>query len=222
MWDGSKQEAYQWLREGAKSEDEPPRWVNHFHDPLRDWGSAGLGGSVTSSIISSSVLWAQDSEGQDLFNERTDLAIYALAGIVGQQIYDYVYEANDGERDWSWPKVREYFYTALTSSEEAERDEYFAMTFRGVGHQMHLLEDMAVPEHVRNDGHGYSGTVGKGNGGYIFFETWGGKYIDKVNKVQAYAPQPVYPEVGLRAAITSGGKALAPITQFSDTEDVCA
>ncbi len=54
---------------------------------------------------------------------------------------------------FSWNDVREYFYQALTAGEKASRDHYFALTFRGVGQLMHLVQDMSVPEHVRNDGH---------------------------------------------------------------------
>lgn len=28
-----------------------------------------------------------------------------------------------------------------------------SILFRGLGHQIHLIQDMAVPEHVRNDAH---------------------------------------------------------------------
>ena len=45
---------------------------------------------------------------------------------------------------WSWKDARDYFKT--------QRDIYFANTFRGLGHLMHLVQDMSVPEHVRNNG----------------------------------------------------------------------
>jgi len=45
-----------WLRRGASAEDDQARSLNHFHNPLVDWGNAGLLGSVGQSAI----LWAQN------------------------------------------------------------------------------------------------------------------------------------------------------------------
>jgi hypothetical protein len=46
-----------WLISGAASEDNFPRFLNHFHNPLSsNWSAAGLGDSVGQSAI----LWAQN------------------------------------------------------------------------------------------------------------------------------------------------------------------
>jgi hypothetical protein len=46
-----------WLIQGGINEDDFPRFLNHFHDPLATtWSQAGLGGSVGQSAI----LWAQN------------------------------------------------------------------------------------------------------------------------------------------------------------------
>lgn len=46
-----------WLADGGRTEDEPAysRSLNHFHDPLKSWNSAGFKGTFKSSVI-----WAQD------------------------------------------------------------------------------------------------------------------------------------------------------------------
>ena len=50
-----------WLQEGSALEDKwgisGMRSKNHFHDPLKDWGSAGLADYFSGE---SSLLWAQD------------------------------------------------------------------------------------------------------------------------------------------------------------------
>ena len=47
-----------WLRQGARREDDFPRFLNHFHNPLAiDWAQAGLGASVGQS----SILWGQNA-----------------------------------------------------------------------------------------------------------------------------------------------------------------
>ncbi len=54
---------------------------------------------------------------------------------------------------YSWNDVRDYFYKALTLSTKTERDSYFAKMFRGLGQLMHLVQDLSVPEHARNEFH---------------------------------------------------------------------
>lgn len=55
--------------------------------------------------------------------------------------------------DWSWQKAREYYYKALTLPTKAERETAYADMFRSLGQVMHLVQDMAVPAHTRNDAH---------------------------------------------------------------------
>ncbi|MBI4837629.1 MAG: hypothetical protein HY806_00440 [Nitrospirae bacterium] len=129
---------YTWFALGGRYEDIPPwtiipyvRSVNHFHNPLKLWNEAGLNDVFTGT---SSVIWAQDQSSAGI----------SLGG------------------DWSWKKAREYFYIALTgkdfngnlvATDKAQRDAYFAKTFRAVGQLMHLVQDSSVPAHVRNDSH---------------------------------------------------------------------
>ena len=54
---------------------------------------------------------------------------------------------------YSWNDVRDYYYRALTSPDKRTREINFAETFRGLGQLMHLVQDMSVPEHVRNSSH---------------------------------------------------------------------
>lgn len=55
--------------------------------------------------------------------------------------------------NYSWPDVRNYFYNALTATNFNDRDTNYAECFRGIGQLMHLVQDVSVPEHVRNDLH---------------------------------------------------------------------
>jgi hypothetical protein len=51
-----------WLTDAGVDEDNFPRFLNHFHNPLAsNWSDAGLGGSVGQSAI----LWAQMPDGSD-------------------------------------------------------------------------------------------------------------------------------------------------------------
>jgi hypothetical protein len=151
---------FEWLGYGGVQEDRPGsifdyvlnnenRSVNHFHNPLKIWDEAGLNDSLFVPVFvpyppfiqwqirwytgQSSILWSQN------INQ-------SLGG------------------KWSWQDGREYFYIALTGRDfsgtavalnQADRERYFAYTFRSVGQLLHLVQDASVPEHVRNDAHAF-------------------------------------------------------------------
>ncbi len=54
---------------------------------------------------------------------------------------------------YSWDDARKYYYSALMALNDTTQDKNFAETFRAIGQLMHLIQDMSVPEHTRNDGH---------------------------------------------------------------------
>ncbi|HET6514717.1 MAG TPA: hypothetical protein VFG09_06105 [Thermodesulfovibrionales bacterium] len=183
-----------WFQEGAFLEDAGSNWDamkgtarfnNHFHNPLKPWEAAGLHDVQNGE---SALLWAQDNANQQRYSESEGLA-----------------------GDQTWQTIRLYYYNALTRKTDAERQEYFARTFKGLGHQIHLIQDMSVPAHVRNDAHPEDALVGRDSGGDLYFETWAKKNADKIN---LFAASPNFPQVDLTK--NSGG--FVPITQFYDTD----
>ena len=54
---------------------------------------------------------------------------------------------------WSWQETRDRFALALTSALQKDRDRWLAQTFRGLGHQVHLIQDAASVPHARNESH---------------------------------------------------------------------
>ena len=128
---------------------------------------------------------------------------------------DGVYQQGKIEGDWSWLKVRNLYYLALTSGTDSERQTNFAKTFRGLGQQMHLVQDKAVPYHVRNDAHPLDSALGRNpQFGSLYFETWAKMRLPNITALKAFAPAPSYPQVSLSTSV--GG--LVPITQFFDTD----
>ena len=123
-------EAIGWLAQGAADEDLPPRWLNHYYDPVtgEGWNGEGVTAMNAETIRGLSALglsyekaesaktWAQDSSAQMLF---------ALYG---------------GDQTWQ-KAVSEYV--------KGNRKNAFI----ALGHVLHLLQDMTVPEHTRNDTH---------------------------------------------------------------------
>ena len=61
---------------------------------------------------------------------------------------------------YSWHDARQYYLNALTATSIEQRDENLAKMFRAIGQVMHLLEDMSVPEHVRDDPHPSNSLIG--------------------------------------------------------------
>ncbi len=133
------------LKAGSHLEDVPtPRSKHHFHDPYRD---AGLDNktehpkwAVAFKTVTYVWYW-----GDNLFDLTGALCLKRALGTEDpkwEEEYDNYF---------AWPDTRDYFYRALTQESEAAREHYLALTFLSLGHALHLLEDMSVPAHARND-----------------------------------------------------------------------
>lgn len=116
--------------------------------------------------------------------------------------------AQNSSNPWNWQKARDYYYLALTSSTNTQRNENFAKTFKGIGHITHLIQDISQPAHVRNDPHPLDdiGIVPQ-------FENWA-KDPDNQSTVSSFISNPVFPTVSLNTSV--GG--YVPITQLWDTD----
>ena len=182
---GHSQSVMGWMRYGAIREDSTDttffnlvpvhrRYDNHFHAPLRVWSVAGLDDwafVVVPVDGDSSILWSQNRGEND--------------------------QTNYPDGDNSWQQVRRYYYDALTTPTDANDSNWprtwnFINTFKGLGHQMHLLEDMAVPEHVRNDAH-----PEKTQNGFRVFENWANDNSHEGLWMDIFAQSPVFPTIDL-------------------------
>lgn len=134
-----KTAALELLKKGSIDEDAVVcRRSTHFHNPLRSWKQAGMDEFLVNNTCK---LYRQPE-----YNSKHS----ALTWATGYEDYNgSITSRND--QDMGWDNARSYLYTALTSSMSAERDTSFTKTFQSVGQVMHLLQDMAVPAHVRND-----------------------------------------------------------------------
>jgi hypothetical protein len=124
----------EWLQYGAEHEDDsyypliPDRSNFHFHNPLKEWSEAGLSDTHVGAS-GSSIWWAQNS---------------ALQAFISK----------DEKKARTWYVAREYLYKGLIEFADMEkRNTYFAELFKTLGNQVHLIQDLAVPDHVRNDSH---------------------------------------------------------------------
>jgi hypothetical protein len=162
-----------WIKEGGVSEDQSPRFLNHFHDPLLPWDRAGLR-IVDIPLFPSSVVWAQLDRGMQ----------YGGAS--------------------SWHDAREYYYRALTDASPAARLQWFEKSFRALGQIMHLVEDAAVPDHVRNDIlHGPKALLGIRD----TFEQWTDEHLAAFGDL----PLPGFSDLDLQRIFGEPGDPQAPL-----------
>lgn len=147
------QEAVEWIKEGGVREDDSldkcdlskTRAANHFHDPTKEWSKAYFDHWANGSYVSaygrepkSALLWGLGYESD---------------GDSYQNFEDNKPEGETTVADWSWKRARNSFYNSLTSIDQSTRENNFADSLRALGQVAHLIQDMAVPAHTRNDAH---------------------------------------------------------------------
>jgi hypothetical protein len=129
----------EWIRVGSIIEDQdtrffPPPWRprHHFYDPIRnsgldnhtdhpDWDAPG-----TSSWL---------PLGQSALN-------WTILGTALQEPF------TNNEK---WANARSMFYDSMKNQSKSVRDANLAETLLKLGCVLHMLEDMGVPAHTRND-----------------------------------------------------------------------
>jgi hypothetical protein len=130
---------------GSRLEDIPnPRAKHHFHDPYRNAGLNNKTEHPALSVAFSTVTYAW-YWGDNKF-DLTGASNLKRASNTEDPNWEQEYE-----NFFAWPDARNYFYKALTKESPETRVHYLAMTFLSLGHVLHLLEDMGVPPHARND-----------------------------------------------------------------------
>jgi len=118
-----------WMREGAINEDTPPRWINHFYDPENNVGWQGKH-------------FGDRTQEQGLYQGESMAPRPAIASIdwATNQEYQSAYGKQYGNQTWQ---------KALKSYIDGDKKSAFI----ALGHILHLIEDVSVPDHTRNDTH---------------------------------------------------------------------
>ena len=109
---------------GARDEDDGSRPLNHFYDPLHE-----------SALVFTK--WAPD-------------------GCYWLPVGDFTarqWATSTADNEFGLTNARMAFLRMLTSKTSASRDESTYQLFTTLGHLMHLVQDMAQPQHTRNDAH---------------------------------------------------------------------
>jgi hypothetical protein len=116
------------VRFGAGWEDDlaAAQALRHFYDPVND-RALDLTETVGTTLSIKSPRWALE-----------DINTFGFPAT----------------QNFSYKDARQYFYEALTSTlSEGDRRMKFGLTFQTLGHVIHHMQDMAQPQHVRNDPH---------------------------------------------------------------------
>lgn len=117
-----------WLVEGGFSADEPevPMSLVHFYDPLRD-----------------------PHYLTDWVNNLPDNIPWTGYNNPHIDAYQWAFERSDNPYGFS--NGKQYYADAMASTDPNTVD--YGKAWRSVGETMHLISDMTVPAHVRNDAH---------------------------------------------------------------------
>ncbi|MBI5913326.1 lamin tail domain-containing protein [Candidatus Azambacteria bacterium] len=136
-------EEKEWIVQGAIDEDIPPRWINHFYDPIYNegWKAENLGTVPPSTLRFLSGIF---------FNINTE--IVSSKQWVHDEVLQARYTSYGGNNTWE-NAIRQY-------ANGNKKDAYYIL-----GHVLHLLEDKTVPDHTRNDTHAHEGSFISGDGG---------------------------------------------------------
>jgi len=115
---------------GSQFEDVPgTRSFNHFFDPTRGIPLTTIVGKP-GTVLGLPNLKSPDWTLQDPSSEDAGSA-----------------------QEFSYKNARDYFYDALTAPQQSGRDADWGKVFQSIGQIIHHPQDMAQPQHVRNDAH---------------------------------------------------------------------
>ncbi|MDA8100352.1 MAG: hypothetical protein M0042_12090 [Nitrospiraceae bacterium] len=137
--DGIDKSIRDWLWTGSVNEDAIVcRRSTHFHNPLMAWGKSGLG-EITPFIFCGSYQAKYTGSQYSVLTWAT-----GLESKTGSQIVR-------ADQDMGWDHARSYYHRFLTMQTGTARNINAVFSFQALGQVLHLLQDMAVPAHVRND-----------------------------------------------------------------------
>jgi hypothetical protein len=168
------------ISDGSTLEDLGSRPLNHFHNPTK----ASLVQAGLNDILTgeSALLWTQDGATQ----------------------------VTKSGNDWSWQAVRDYWYNNLTATADAATNDNLSSLLKGLGYQMHMIQDMSQPNHVRNNAH-----PADGEGLYNGLETWAKKHDDTIQFILNQTTIPTV-SVDLKSQYIAD-ITLAPVANLFDT-----
>ncbi len=146
---GNNRTVLEWLKAGSVIEDEDldvlsflpsirPR--HHFHDPINN---VGLDNKFDHPDYSKLFAWATHLYPGEFDVTGQSAIVWAIKGTAPGK--------EPTVNNQSWSEAKETFDSSLTDPNSLWREYWLAMTFLELGSVLHMIEDMGVPAHARND-----------------------------------------------------------------------
>ena len=104
----------------------------------------------------------------------------------------------------------------MTLETKGDREAAFARVFAGLGHMIHLVQDMSQPAHVRNDPHPDDAVNILGWHPFDGMESWAEKNAETIQGFVSQSPS--FPSLALTKVGSTGGQFLWPISEFWDAD----
>jgi hypothetical protein len=148
------QEISDYLIDGARKEDDVPRWMNHFYDPVYDRGLSAdpkIDPFYVFGNWNKSKDWSMTSDRQNEMKYKVPTVVASILTAIQQRKISTL----TTETDFTW---NEAIYFWINGEKEKSM---FAL-----GHVLHLIQDSSVPDHTRNDPHP-EGSI---------YERWAGQF----------------------------------------------
>ncbi len=132
----------EWVMDGGHTADEPELYssLRHFYDPK----AVNSGKSFLTDHVNSFI---EAMAGKVITDPEMDAREWAIEGPERKG-----YRANR----YAWKRGIDYMERAFGETDQKRKEMLFARAWRSLGETMHLLADMTVPAHVRNDAHPYN------------------------------------------------------------------
>ncbi len=141
------------LQTGSKNEDIPYRAYNHFWNPIHNEGldDGGWG------WISENNFWYKIPVYWHFTGlPNRDWAMgEAQDGTSLDDCGTGDHSSNNDCNAYSWRRARDSYYEALINLSEEIRNQNFIFFYEKFGRVLHLLQDVGVPAHTRNDMFGH-------------------------------------------------------------------
>ncbi|MCX5734342.1 MAG: hypothetical protein NTW68_08460 [candidate division NC10 bacterium] len=132
----------EWLTAGSSDEDDPVcSAINHFHNPLKPFTQSG--NSDVAGVVGKLWCWGT-SPYQQVYSNVT----------WGTGYTDVTTHATNAQKTGNtadWDAARLAYYEAQRQENRDARNAYLAQTFYILGHLLHLVQDLGVPAHARDD-----------------------------------------------------------------------
>ncbi|NCN53161.1 hypothetical protein GW950_01715, partial [Candidatus Wolfebacteria bacterium] len=130
-----------YLIDGSRKEDDNPRWMNHFYDPVKERGlsqDSSIDPMYRLGNWQMSKEWANDDKNQNKLTYKVPTTIASILTTFQEKKISEL----TTETDFTWDKAIRYWTRG-----EKEKAMFI------LGHILHLIEDVSVPDHTRNDPH---------------------------------------------------------------------